>query len=107
MNSAEPQLRHRIKVLKRHAQEAISLLPKVKQRSQILNDVVGALVAALAMIVAVFGLWVGYRLAHYQLDIKFALITVLFYSIKDRIKVLPLLLGLSGTATARTLGPLF
>jgi len=51
-----------------------------------LNDVVGALVAALAMTVAVFGLWVGYRLAKYQLDIKFALITIVFYSIKDRIK---------------------
>lgn len=54
-----------------------------------LNDVVGALVAALAMTVAVFGLWVGYRLAKYQLDIKFALITIVFYSIKDRIKVTP------------------
>ena len=54
---------------------------------QVLNDVVGAFVAALAMIVAVFGLWVGYRLANYQLDIKFAIITVVFYSLKDRIKV--------------------
>ena len=77
----------RTKVLKRHGQETISLLPRVKAQSQLLNDVVGSIVAAIAMIVAVFGLWIGYRLANFQLDIKFVLITVVIYSIKDRIKV--------------------
>ena len=77
----------RTKVLKRHGQEIISLLPKVKARSQLLNDVVGSVVAALAMIVAVFGLWLGYRFANFQLDIKFVIITVVIYSIKDRMKV--------------------
>lgn len=82
----------RTKVLKRHGQETISLLPRVKAQSQLLNDVVGSIVAAIAMIVAVFGLWIGYRLANFQLDIKFVLITVVIYSIKDRIKVSPLCL---------------
>lgn len=76
-----------MKALKRHGQETISLLPRVKAQSQLLNDVVGSIVAAIAMIVAVFGLWIGYRLANFQLDIKFVLITVVIYSIKDRIKV--------------------
>ena len=44
-----------MKALKRHGQETISLVPKVKAQSQLLNDVVGSIVAAVAMIVAVFG----------------------------------------------------
>lgn len=73
--------------MKRHGQETISLLPKVQAPSQKLNDVVGSAVAALAMIVALFGLWLGYRFSNYQLDFRFVVITVIVYSIKDRIKV--------------------
>lgn len=78
---------NRIRILKRHAQAAISLSPTTLKPSTLLADVVGMCVAGIAMGLAVFSLWAAQHWGgRNQWGIIYIIIIVVGYIIKDRLK---------------------
>jgi hypothetical protein len=50
-----------VKVLKRHAQLAVTLAPKMRRRSMLLDDLVGMTFAGLAMGFALVTMWLAFK----------------------------------------------
>ena len=71
----------RVQVLKRHAQAAVTLAPSTQQRSYVLDDVVGAAVAGVAMGFALVTLYLAQR-SSAQFGVLYVMIYILGYMAK-------------------------
>ena len=73
----------RVKVLKRHARAAVSLMPQVQRPSNLLADLVGMTIAGLAMGFALATLFFAFTKTRY-FGVFYIAIYVLGYMIKVR-----------------------
>ncbi|KAK9815013.1 hypothetical protein WJX73_004876 [Symbiochloris irregularis] len=78
---------NRVSMLKRHAQSAISLKPITQTPSPALADLVGMIVAAIAMGLAVFSVWAAQHWGRRnQWGVIYIAIIIVGYVMKDRLK---------------------
>ncbi|KAK9907295.1 hypothetical protein WJX75_000938 [Coccomyxa subellipsoidea] len=76
---------NRVKILKRHAQLAITLAPRMLRRSMLVDDIVGMTIAGLAMAFALLTMYWAFR-SSAQFGIIYIAIYIIGYMFKDRIK---------------------
>ena len=72
-----------MKVLKRHAALAVTLAPQTQKRSFVLDDLVGMLIAGLAMGFALVTLWLAQR-SSAQFGALYIMIYIMGYILKAR-----------------------
>ncbi|BDA48116.1 hypothetical protein COCOBI_11-3740 [Coccomyxa sp. Obi] len=79
------QYTNRVKILKRHAQLAITLAPRMRRRSMLVDDIVGMTIAGVAMAFALTTMYWAFR-SSAQYGILYIAIYIIGYMFKDRIK---------------------
>ncbi|CAL8462889.1 g2423 [Coccomyxa elongata] len=79
------QYTNRVKILKRHAQLAITLAPRMLRRSMLVDDIVGMTIAGVAMAFALTTMYWAFR-SSAQYGILYIAIYIIGYMFKDRIK---------------------